>query len=71
MTSKLYKLHYQDVKNNILISDGIIAESCLEALQTGLKFAKKYGLILLKVELMFNYRDKPKKQTNLFTYNRT
>jgi len=71
MTKKLYKLHYKDTRNNIEIQDAIVSESCLEALETGLKFAKRYGLILLKVELMFNYRDKPKKQQTLYTYNRT
>jgi len=71
MNKKLYKLHYKDTKNNILIEDAIESESCLDALQKGLLFSKRYGLILLKVELMFSYRDKPKKERTLFQYAKT
>lgn len=72
MTKKLYRLRYKDVKTNIVLEDGVVAENVLEAYQIGLRFAKQYGLLLLRVELMFSYRERRgKDKTTLLTYTRT
>ena len=68
MTKKLFRLHYRD-KNGILIQDGIVVPDCLTAYQSGLKFAQKYGLKLVKVELMFSYKEKETKNKLPYSSN--
>jgi len=69
MAKKLFRLHYRDTRNNVLIQDGTIAENCIEALQEGLKFGKKFGLKLIKVELMFSYKEKETKNKLPYSSN--
>lgn len=71
MSRKLYKLRYKDTRNNIEIEDSVEAEDCITALQKGLLFSKRYGLLLLRVELMFSYRERKAKENTLLTYTRT
>jgi len=68
--SKLYKLRYKDTRTSIILEDGVTANSVLEAYEIGRQFARKYGLLLLRVELMFSYRERKGRENTLLTYTK-